>query len=160
MKSRPNYTVIVLLILLLAVLAAMVMPVLSLIDDLRQIGSSVAVPSVPGVTVPSAQKPTELPTDPTKPEEPVTEPSAPATQPSEPVSVPTVPAVCAHSYEASVVDATCKEPGYTLYTCTLCGDSYADDYTDPGDHSYGDWVHIDETWKKESFARIPRLVSI
>lgn len=140
MKPRPNYTVIVILILLLAVLAAMVMPVLSLIDDLRQIGSSVAVPSVPGVTVPSVQKPTELPTDPTKPEEPVTEPSDPATQPSEPESVPTVPADCAHSYEAADVAATCKEPGYTLHTCTLCGHSYADNYTDPGDHSYGDWA--------------------
>jgi len=42
-----------------------------------------------------------------------------------------------HSYEAVVTEPTCTEQGYTTYTCTVCGDSYADDYVDAiGEHSY------------------------
>ncbi|MBQ8611926.1 MAG: SGNH/GDSL hydrolase family protein, partial [Oscillospiraceae bacterium] len=43
-----------------------------------------------------------------------------------------------HSYEAAVTAPTCTEQGYTAHTCTLCGDSYADDYTDAAGHS---WVN-------------------
>ena len=44
-----------------------------------------------------------------------------------------------HSYEAVVTEPTCAEGGYTTYTCSGCGDSYVDDYTDAtGRHSYGD----------------------
>ena len=41
-----------------------------------------------------------------------------------------------HSYEASVVSPTCTEQGYTVYTCTDCGDSYVADYVDATGHSY------------------------
>ncbi len=34
-----------------------------------------------------------------------------------------------HSYNAVVMPPSCKEQGYTIYTCTLCGDSYFADYT-------------------------------
>ena len=30
---------------------------------------------------------------------------------------------------------TCTEPGYTTYTCSVCGDSYVADET-PAEHSY------------------------
>ncbi len=33
-----------------------------------------------------------------------------------------------HSYETVVVPPTCTLKGYTLHTCTVCGDSYADSY--------------------------------
>ncbi len=33
-----------------------------------------------------------------------------------------------HAYEATVTPPTCTEQGYTTYTCTICGESYADDY--------------------------------
>ena len=36
---------------------------------------------------------------------------------------------CKHSYEAQITEATCKEDGYTTYTCSLCGDTYVDDPT-------------------------------
>ena len=32
-----------------------------------------------------------------------------------------------HSYSAVVTAPTCTEPGYTTYTCTICGDSYVGD---------------------------------
>ncbi len=35
-----------------------------------------------------------------------------------------------HSYETVVTPPTMTEDGYTTYTCTICGDSYTDDYTD------------------------------
>ena len=35
-----------------------------------------------------------------------------------------------HSYTETVTPPTCKEQGYTTYTCS-CGDSYVDNYTDP-----------------------------
>lgn len=40
-----------------------------------------------------------------------------------------------HSYTKTVVDPTCTEKGYNLYTCT-CGDSYRNGYTDPLGHDY------------------------
>lgn len=50
-----------------------------------------------------------------------------------------------HSYEAVVTEPTCTEGGYTTYTCSVCGDSYKDDFTDPlGHQADKDW-HYDET---------------
>ncbi|MCD7738369.1 MAG: hypothetical protein LUH58_04925, partial [Lachnospiraceae bacterium] len=37
--------------------------------------------------------------------------------------------VTGHSYEAVITEATYTEQGYTIYTCTHCGDSYKADYT-------------------------------
>ncbi|MBQ7740229.1 MAG: leucine-rich repeat protein [Eubacterium sp.] len=33
-------------------------------------------------------------------------------------------------------EPTCTEQGYTTYTCTACGESYIDDYTEPLGHNY------------------------
>ena len=41
-----------------------------------------------------------------------------------------------HNYVAAVTDPTCTEQGYTTYTCSVCGDSYVDDYTDATGHDY------------------------
>ena len=41
-----------------------------------------------------------------------------------------------HSYESVVTEATCTEEGCTTHTCTVCGDSYTDSYTDPLGHAY------------------------
>ena len=35
-----------------------------------------------------------------------------------------------HSYSLSVIDPTEAEKGYTLHTCSICGDAYKDNYTD------------------------------
>lgn len=43
--------------------------------------------------------------------------------------------VCVHEYKTEIVDATCSEMGYTLYTCEKCGDSYQDDFTDTKAHN-------------------------
>lgn len=46
----------------------------------------------------------------------------------------TAAADCNHSYTAKYVAADCREKAHTVYTCSLCGDSYtvyADDYTAP-----------------------------
>ncbi|MDY4109671.1 MAG: fibronectin type III domain-containing protein [Eubacterium sp.] len=34
-----------------------------------------------------------------------------------------------HSYSANIIPATTTAQGYTVYTCTRCGDSYVSDYT-------------------------------
>lgn len=49
-----------------------------------------------------------------------------------------------HKYIAVVTDPTCTEKGYTTYTCSLCGDSYKDDYTDMVEH---EWNKGEETKK-------------
>ncbi len=36
-----------------------------------------------------------------------------------------------HSYTAKVTEPTATEQGYTTHTCSVCGDSYVDSYTDP-----------------------------
>ncbi|MBQ2384452.1 MAG: starch-binding protein, partial [Oscillospiraceae bacterium] len=45
---------------------------------------------------------------------------------------------CAHEYESEVTAPTCTEPGYTTYTCALCGDSYVSDETEATGHSFAD----------------------
>ena len=37
----------------------------------------------------------------------------------------------AHTYEDEVISPTYLAQGYTLYTCTVCGDTYRDTFTDP-----------------------------
>ncbi|MCD8380743.1 MAG: leucine-rich repeat domain-containing protein, partial [Lachnospiraceae bacterium] len=44
--------------------------------------------------------------------------------------------VTGHSYKAVVTEPTCTEKGYTTYTCTVCGHSYVDDYTEATGHDY------------------------
>ena len=36
-------------------------------------------------------------------------------------------------------EPTCTEQGYTTYTCSLCGDSYTADYTEPLNHPHKTW---------------------
>lgn len=48
--------------------------------------------------------------------------------------------VCEHEYEESIVEATCSEMGYTLYTCKLCGDNYKDNFTDFKEHNFTEIV--------------------
>ena len=42
-----------------------------------------------------------------------------------------------HDYRVTqVVDPTCTDSGFSVYTCSRCGDSYYDDYTDKVPHVY------------------------
>ncbi|MCL2158732.1 MAG: hypothetical protein FWH48_04920, partial [Oscillospiraceae bacterium] len=41
-----------------------------------------------------------------------------------------------HSYTSVVTAPTCEEQGYTTHTCSVCGDSYEDDYVDALGHDY------------------------
>lgn len=41
-----------------------------------------------------------------------------------------------HKYSAAVTAPTCAAPGYTTYSCQVCGDSYVGDHTEPTSHSY------------------------
>ena len=43
-----------------------------------------------------------------------------------------------HTYKTEVVAPICTEQGYTLHTCTGCGDSYKDTYVSALGHSYGE----------------------
>ena len=47
---------------------------------------------------------------------------------------------CQHEYEESIVESTCSEMGYTIYTCKLCGDNYKDNYTDFLEHDFTEIV--------------------
>lgn len=42
----------------------------------------------------------------------------------------------AHNYVASTVAATCTTDGYTVYTCTVCGDNYRGNQTSKLGHNY------------------------
>lgn len=41
-----------------------------------------------------------------------------------------------HDYFSIVYDPTCEEEGYTLHTCSICGDTYTTDHVDALGHSY------------------------
>jgi len=43
---------------------------------------------------------------------------------------------CDHTYETVVTNPDCLNNGYTTYTCSMCGDSYVDNYIDFVGHSY------------------------
>ncbi len=45
-----------------------------------------------------------------------------------------------HSYEIAVTDPTCEEQGFTTHTCSVCGDSYVDIFTDALGHDFGEWT--------------------
>ena len=45
-----------------------------------------------------------------------------------------------HDYTAEIIAPTCTEMGYTIFTCSRCGDSYKGDYTDATGHKPGDWI--------------------
>ena len=40
-----------------------------------------------------------------------------------------------HNYESHVTEPGCTEKGYTTYTCSVCDDTYVDDYTDALGHN-------------------------
>lgn len=44
---------------------------------------------------------------------------------------------CTHSYSTVTTDPTCGADGMTVYTCSLCGDSYSETIPATGNHSYG-----------------------
>ena len=45
-----------------------------------------------------------------------------------------IPAL-SHDYETQVIAPTCTEEGYTLHTCSLCGDTYKTDFTNATKHA-------------------------
>ena len=47
---------------------------------------------------------------------------------------------CEHEYTEETVSGTCYEKGYTKYTCTLCGDTYTDNYTEANGHKFDEIV--------------------
>ncbi|MBQ6701243.1 MAG: DUF4886 domain-containing protein, partial [Oscillospiraceae bacterium] len=46
---------------------------------------------------------------------------------------------CYHNYKHETTEPTCTEQGYTTHACTICGESYVDNYTEPTGHSFGEW---------------------
>ena len=99
---------------------------------------TVAPATQPTVPATAPTEPATVPTQPvTEPAQPTTPPTEPSTQP--PTDPPTEPVPCSHQYDAVVTEATCTEPGFTSFTCSLCGDSYVDDYTDLAEHRFGQW---------------------
>ena len=45
-----------------------------------------------------------------------------------------------HNYTAQVIAPTCNNQGYTLHTCSKCGNNYKDNYTNAGSHNFGAWT--------------------
>ena len=45
-----------------------------------------------------------------------------------------------HDYKSEVKAPTCTEMGYTINTCTRCGDTNKSDYTEPTGHKPGEWI--------------------
>ncbi len=55
---------------------------------------------------------------------------------------------CDHNYVASVTAPTCTAQGYTTHTCSLCGDSYVDNYVSAS-HTEGEWVTLADGSKEK-----------
>ena len=56
----------------------------------------------------------------------------------------------AHLYEARIVEPTCVDLGYTIYTCAVCGYSYKTNFTNTGDHSFGPWSTLRDATEQEA----------
>ena len=61
----------------------------------------------------------------------------------------TTVAALGHSYTSKVTAPTCTAKGYTTHTCSRCGDSYKDTYTNATGHSYTSKVTTAATCTKE-----------
>lgn len=94
-------------------------------------GSNETQESAPTESTSATQAPTETQpgqdTQPVQPTESPTEPTEPATQPTEAAKPTEQQTVHVHSYSKKVVEGTCTQKGYTVYTCA-CGHSYSADY--------------------------------
>lgn len=44
-----------------------------------------------------------------------------------------------HDYKTATAEPTCTEEGYTLHTCSVCNDSFIDNYVDPTGHTFSEW---------------------
>ena len=53
-------------------------------------------------------------------------------------------AATGHNYTTKVVAPTCTAQGYTLHTCSKCGNNYKDTYTNAKGHSFGSWTTTKE----------------
>ena len=60
------------------------------------------------------------------------------------VAVAEIEIPCVHEYVMQCVSPTCTEKGYTVYTCTLCGDGCTDNFVDETGHNFID-VTIEPT---------------
>lgn len=49
---------------------------------------------------------------------------------------------CEH--DSVTVDPECEKPGYTLHTCTLCGDKFTDGETPARNHEWSTYKHIEK----------------
>ncbi len=56
-----------------------------------------------------------------------------------------------HSYQNTLTAPTCTDQGYTTHTCSKCGNSYKDTYTNAKGHSYGTPVTIAPTCTKDGY---------
>lgn len=45
-----------------------------------------------------------------------------------------------HEYKTETVAPTCRTMGYDVHKCSVCGDSYQDNYKDPKGHTKSDWI--------------------
>ncbi len=55
-----------------------------------------------------------------------------------------------HSYTEELIAPTSNEPGYTLHTCSICGDSYKDSYVDALEDTSDSCIIIDRLANGES----------
>ena len=44
--------------------------------------------------------------------------------------------IISHSYERITKEPTCTDKGYTTSTCTMCGQTFVSDYTEPTGHNW------------------------
>ena len=64
-----------------------------------------------------------------------------------------------HDYQPEVTPPTCAEGGYTIYTCSVCGDSYrADEVPATGEHTFGAWKTLKAATCSESGMRTRECV--
>ena len=49
---------------------------------------------------------------------------------------------CDHDFEVEIVEPTCQSRGYTRYTCTICGESYDDNFTPALSHLLEDNICV------------------
>ena len=51
----------------------------------------------------------------------------------------------AHTYESVVTAPSCTEPGFTTFTCTLCGEVTLGDHTEALGHDFCEWYTVEES---------------
>lgn len=140
-KLNPKQIMLIVMCVLLVTVIIMTCVVIGKIGSLFQSTDNPGESTAPSGTTEPSTDPSADPTD-------------PSTQPS------TDPTVAPHDHnfvKTETVKPTCSTIGYTLYTCSQCGQAEMRDFMDPKGHEFGEPEIVELTCEQDGYTLLTCL---